>query len=126
MGCQSGAEVMRLQGISFTDALPIDSYGPGFFRIDGNVIEGPVLLGPDGLTKWGGFEDTAPVIELAQGVDVIFVGTGADTAHLPKEFRKLLEDAGLGVEAMASPAACRTYNILLSEGRRIAAALLPV
>jgi len=50
----------------------------------------------------------------------------AEIAHLPVAFRKQLEDAGLGVEAMASPAACRTYNVLLSEGRRVALALLPV
>ena len=40
--------------------------------------------------------------------------------------RSALEQAGLGVEAMASPAACRTYNVLLSEGRRVGLALLPV
>jgi uncharacterized protein len=38
----------------------------------------------------------------------------------------VLEEAGMGVEAMASPAACRTYNVLLAEGRRVALALLPV
>jgi len=37
-----------------------------------------------------------------------------------------LEQAGIGVESMASPAACRTYNVLLSEGRRVAVALIPV
>jgi len=59
-------------------------------------------------------------------VDVLFVGTGAETAHLPATLRARLEAAGLGVEAMATPPACRAYNVLLSEGRRIAAALLPV
>jgi uncharacterized protein len=59
-------------------------------------------------------------------VDVVFVGTGAQIAHLPQDFRKSLDDAGIGVESMASPAACRTYNVLLSEGRRVAVALIPV
>ena len=54
------------------------------------------------------------------------VRTGADIAHLPGPLRGTLEEAGLGVETMNSPAACRTFNILLSEGRRVAAALLPV
>ena len=40
--------------------------------------------------------------------------------------REALEEAGLGVEVMASPAACRTYNVLLSEGRRVGLALIPV
>ena len=53
-------------------------------------------------------------------------GTGAEIAHVPAGLRAALEAAGLGVEAMASPAACRTYNVLLAEGRRVGVALLPV
>jgi hypothetical protein len=52
-------------------------------------------------------------------------GHGRYRCHPPKAFREALE-AGIGVDPMASPAACRTYNVLLGEGRRIAAALLPV
>ena len=44
----------------------------------------------------------------------------------PASLRARLEEVGLGVEAMNSPAACRTYNVLLAEGRRVAVALLPV
>lgn len=117
---------MRLNEITFTDAKPVEGYGPGFFRIGGVVIEGPVVTGPIGTHTWLGFEDAQPLLELADHVDVIFVGTGADVAHLPDSLLSTLEDAGIGVEAMASPAACRTYNILLSEGRRVALALLPV
>ena len=49
-----------------------------------------------------------------------------EIAHAPPAFRVLIESAGIGVEVMNSPAACRTYNVLLGEGRRIAAALLVV
>jgi uncharacterized protein len=45
---------------------------------------------------------------------------------VPRDFRTALEDRGIGVEVMASPTACRTYNVLLGEGRRVAVALLPV
>jgi uncharacterized protein len=45
---------------------------------------------------------------------------------LPSALKEALDEAGIGVEAMNSPAACRTYNVLVSEGRRVAAALLPV
>ncbi len=117
---------MRLNEIVFTDAKPVEGYGPGFFRIGGEVVQGPVIAGPGGTMTWGGVEDTAPLLALVGKVDVIFVGTGADVAHLPEGLRSTLEDAGIGVEAMASPAACRTYNVLLSEGRRIALAMLPV
>jgi uncharacterized protein len=117
---------MRLNEISYNDALPIDGYGTGFFRIGGQKYEGAVLALPNGVTSWGGFDDTATVLSVIDTIDVLFVGTGAEIAHLPEEFRTTLEDAGIGVEAMASPAACRTYNVLLSEGRRVAVALLPV
>jgi len=117
---------MRLNEITYTDAKPIDGYGPGFFRIGGEVVQGLQVIGPDGITGWGGLADPAPVLALAGKVDVVFLGTGADVAHIPDDLRETLEEAGLGVEVMSSPAACRTYNILLSEGRRIALALLPV
>ena len=53
-------------------------------------------------------------------------GQRGEIAHIPAELRKTLEDAGLGVEVMSSPTACRTYNVVLSEGRRVGLALLPV
>jgi|TARA_R110000787_G_scaffold181302_5_gene293434 uncharacterized protein len=117
---------MRLTEITYDNAKPIDGYGPGFFRIGGKVIEGAVTVMPSGIANWGGYDDTAALLDMADKVDVIFVGTGAEIAHPPAAFRQTLEAAGLGVEAMASPAACRTYNVLLSEGRRVALALFPV
>ena len=117
---------MRLNEIEYTDALPVDGYGPGFFRIAGEVHEGPVLLAPDGVSPWNGPNDVEPLLSLSDKVDVIFVGTGADIAHLPEETRAAVDARGLGVEVMATPTAARTYNVLLSEGRRIALAMVPV
>ncbi|WP_170366352.1 Mth938-like domain-containing protein [Ruegeria arenilitoris] len=117
---------MRLNEITYTNAVPIDGYGPGFFRIGGEVYEGSVLTGAGGTGPWGGFADSESLLGLANQVDVLFIGTGADLSHIPSDLRSTLEDAGIGVEIMNSPAACRTYNVLLSEGRRIALALLPV
>jgi uncharacterized protein len=117
---------MRLNEVTFTDAVPVDGYGAGFFRIGGTVFQGPVLTGPEGPAAWGGYADTAPLLALAGQVDVLFVGTGGEIAHVPAKLRRALEEAGIGVEAMNSPAACRTYNVLLSEGRRVACALIPV
>ena len=117
---------MRLNEISYTNAAPIDGYGPGFFRIGGQVYQGGVVTGPAGTASWSGYKDDTPLLALADAVDVLFIGTGADLSHIPSDLRAALENAGLGVEIMNSPAACRTYNVLLSEGRRIALALLPV
>ncbi|MCV2868343.1 Mth938-like domain-containing protein [Defluviimonas sp. WL0002] len=117
---------MPLSEIDYGQAQPIDSYGPGFFRIAGQVLKGGVLVTRTGARLWQGYGDPAPLLALSDQVDVIFIGTGREIAHLPAAFRTRLENAGIGVEIMDSPAACRTYNVLLSEGRRIAAALLPV
>ncbi|MHC0053153.1 Mth938-like domain-containing protein [Actibacterium sp. D379-3] len=117
---------MRMNEVIYNDAVPIDGYGPGFFRVGGQVHHGAVLVSDAGAAPWGGLTDAAPLLALAGRVDVLFVGTGTETAHIPAALRETLEAAGLGVEPMASPAAARTYNVLLSEGRRIAAALLPV
>ena len=54
------------------------------------------------------------------------MGTGAEIAHIPSSFRGALEAVGIGVEIMATPQACRTYNVLLGEGRRVGVALIGV
>jgi len=107
-------------------ARPIDGYGPGFFRVGGQVLRGAVVVAPDGARGWGGLGDLAALLALGGQIDVLLLGTGRVIAHADPALRQALENAGIGVEAMDSPAAARSYNICLSEGRRIAAALLPV
>jgi len=116
---------MRLTEIDFGSAQPIEGYGPDFFRIGGAAHPAPLLIVPGQVVSWGGYDDAAALLPLAGQVDVLFIGTGREIAHLPAALRQTLENAGLAVEVMASPAACRTYNVLLSEGRRIAVALMP-
>ena len=117
---------MRMNEVSFDDSRPVDGYGPGFFRIGGEVMQGAVLLSPGGVAEWAGFDDAAAVVAKAAEVDFLLIGTGAAIAHAPPAFRQAVEAAGIGLEVMASPAACRTYNVLLAEGRRVGAAMLPV
>jgi len=116
---------MRLTEIDFGAARPIEGYGPGFFRIGGEVHPAPLVIVPGQVVRWDGFDDPGPLLQFAGQVDVLFIGTGPEIAPLPAPLRARLEAAGLGVEIMNSPAACRTYNILLSEGRRVGVALLP-
>ncbi len=117
---------MQLSEITYHDHAPISGYGAGFFRVGEMRHDGAVLVTPAAVAPWSGYDDIDSLLKLAGDVDVLFVGTGAEIAHLPAGLRDQLEEAGLGVEVMNSPSACRTYNVLLSEGRRIAAALIPV
>ncbi len=117
---------MRLNEIIFGEGRPVEGYGPGFFRVGGEVFGGNVLCWPAGAALWGGLEDVAPLLAAAGEIDVLLIGTGAEIAQIPGELRAALEGAGLGIELMATPSAARTYNVLLSEGRRIGAALLTI
>ena len=119
---------MRTYAVDFAGRLPVDGYGAGGFRVAGTVHHGPLALVPEGRVAWGGPPDFAALVERAADFDVLLVGTGAALA-VPDGFataRGLIEAAGAGVELMATPSACRTYNVLLGEGRRVAAALIPV
>lgn len=117
---------MRLTEITYGTAQAFEGYGPGFFRVGGHVLKGACLVTPWDAGPWGGLEDWETPASLAGRIDVLLLGMGAQIAHPPAAFRQALEAAGIGVDVMASPAAARTYNVLLGEGRLIAAALLPV
>ena len=72
-------------------------------------------------------ESLALVRAATPEVEVLLLGTGGDTGFLKPSIRQDIRDAaGLSVDFMDTGAACRTYNILLSEGRRVAAALIAV
>ena len=114
------------------DAQIIQSYKGGSFKVSGAVYGGAVLVSPDETVLWdvaGGFEALTigdfDVIA-AMDTDVVLLGTGAKMAFPPIELRRTLKAAGLNVEAMDTAAACRTFNVLMAEGRRVVAALIPV
>ena len=117
---------MRLNEVTYTDAMPMDGYGPGFFRIGDVPCDAPLAILPSGVTSWGGFDDAVTLLTAKGAIDVLLIGTGPEIAHIPKALRDALEAAGIGVEVMGSAQACRSYNVLLGEGRRVAVALLPV
>lgn len=117
---------MQLTDTEFPGARPVDGYGPGFFRVGGDLHHNPILTGERGTHIWGGYGDATSLTALAGQVDVLLIGTGAEIAHIPADLRRSLEGLGIGVDVMNSPAACRTYNVLAAEGRRVALAALPV
>ncbi len=121
---------MRTVEVRFPNgAVPIDAYGDAGFRIGGEVFRGSVAVFPDRITPWNGLHDLSIFTGPAADIDVLIVGMGREVVQPESGFlsqRAALEALGVGVDLMTTPSACRTYNVLLSEGRRIAAALVPV
>ena len=74
---------MQMNEMKFFEGVPVDGYGPGFFRVAGQVVQGPICLGPTGLCAWQGYDNLDPLIAFSDVVDVVFVGTGAEIAFLP-------------------------------------------
>jgi uncharacterized protein len=111
----------------------IQSYADGRFRISGELYEGAVILRSDDVEAWSvqgpvsalQEADFAPVIGMLANTDVVLLGCGDKIEFLNPELKKALKAKGLHCDVMDTGAACRTYNVLLAEGRRVVAALLP-
>ena len=110
----------------------IQSYRDGKFRIAQIEYPGPVIVFPDRTLTWNvsSFEDLslndfAGIVAAATTVEVLLLGCGPAMRLLPRVLKAELKQAGIIVEPMDTGAACRTFNVLMSEDRRVAAALLP-
>lgn len=116
------------------DAPQIDAYGDGGFRLSGAWRDGSVLILGDEPRDWAVSDAAeldlaalAPVLEAgAAEVEFVLIGMGPRNALPPRELRDGLRAAGIGLEFMDTPSAARLYNLLTSEGRRLAAALIAV
>ena len=113
--------------------LVIEAYGDGGFRVSGVRHEGSVLILPEGAKAWPvatlddiTSESLQPVLASSDTIDILFLGSGQRATMLPEGLRQAFREVGIAVEAMDTGAACRTYNVLLAEGRRVAAALIAV
>ena len=115
-------------------APSIDGYGAGGFRVAGVWREGSLLIVGDEPHDWpvARMEDLTPADfdpVLAAGLEVVefvLLGTGAKQTLPPRGIREALMAARIGLEFMSTEAAARTYNVLASEGRRVAAALIAI
>jgi uncharacterized protein len=105
----------------------IERYGPTGFRVSGVIHLGPVLVFADRTMAWEAAAMTsarlAQVVEHG-GVELLLLGLGRRMVPISAALRASLKAEGIAVEAMDTGAACRTYNLLLAEDRRVAAALL--
>jgi uncharacterized protein len=113
--------------------FPIDAYGNGGFRFADMSHRGSILVLPSGIKAWPissiaelTDEVLGPVFAEAEEIELLLLGTGADIAAIPGSFREHLREAGIGLDVMQTGAAARTYNILLAENRKVAAALIAV
>ncbi len=109
----------------------IERYGPTGFRVTGVIWRGPLLVFPDLTLPWTpinagvvDWESLTPVVEHG-GVQILLLGLGSSMAAVAGELRAKLRAAGISLEPMDTGAACRTYNVLVYEDRRVAAALIP-
>jgi uncharacterized protein len=111
-------------------ALVIRGYGAGEVQVGAHTYTSSLLVTPSGVrADWG--PDTPEAITarhlarvLEHDPELLILGTGATQVFPARRLFVELMDAGVGYEVMDTAAACRTYNILLAEGRRVVAALL--
>ncbi len=110
----------------------IETYGEMRFHISGVRYDHAVIVLPTTVLPWGpaAWDDvdmaSFEALCAADAADVLLLGCGP-RAELPsRALRNALREQGLVVEPMDTGAACRTYNVLMAEDRRVAAALLPV
>jgi len=104
-------------------------YGPGYVAINGVRYERSVIVVANRILDWkvngfDGLDATAFSALAGLPVEIVVLGTGASLRFPDASYSRILRAAGIGLEVMDTCAACRTYNILLSEDRRVAAALL--
>ncbi|HEY2753931.1 Mth938-like domain-containing protein [Phenylobacterium sp.] len=112
----------------------IDAYGDGGFRLSGEWHAGSLLIVADHAQPWPvtsladlSVESLNPVFAAGRAeVEFLLLGVGLRNAQPLRSLREALLIAGIGLEFMDTPAAAKLYNVLTSEGRRLACALIAV
>jgi uncharacterized protein len=117
------------------DRQVIEAYGSAGFRVSGVAYAGAVIVFPDKTVAWPAtamndvtVDSLAPLAARAgteEAIEILLLGCGRHMALVPPAVRVELRRVGIVIDAMDTGAACRTYDVLLTEGRRVAAALLP-
>ena len=108
------------------DAKIIQSYSDKGFRVSGQVYNQAILVKPDevSLVELEDFNALDPsVLKRLKDVEVLIIGTGEEQKFLPKDVKEQFQSKNISTETMTTGAACRTYNVLMTEGRPIGALL---
>ena len=117
----------------FPGRAPIEAYGNGGFRFAEMSHKGSILCLPSGIYGWEPRDaarltagDFGRVLAEAAGIEILLIGSGPHLRPVPRDLRAALREAGLAPDPMSTGAAVRTYNVLVAEGRAVAATLLAV
>ena len=112
------------------DRKLINSYGAGRFIISGNEYKTSVILSPSAVSEWQNLEPfmwseqlVESLLASAASSEILLVGSGEKVVPLSQLLRQHFRSKNISVDVMDTGAACRTYNVLLSEERRVIAAL---
>jgi uncharacterized protein len=132
MAVRSGPGTI-IRNAHFPGRAPIDAYGNGGFRFAEMSHRGSILCLPSGIYGWdvASFDELdgitlRRVLDEADAIDVLLVGAGDAPRRLPGPLNAILREATISADAMTTGAAVRTFNVLLAENRRVAAALIAV
>ena len=108
----------------------VTGYGEGWIAINGEKFNHSLIISSSGHRSQWSFSDPRSLDEKAfnsladMDIELVIYGSGNNLKFPPAEWLSKLTNKGIGVETMDTRAACRTYNILAAEGRKVAAALL--
>lgn len=127
------ARGIEIREAHFPGRAPIDAYGNGGFRFADMSHRGSILCLPSGIHGWN-MQDgdllivasLERVLSDASGIEFLLVGTGVEMRPIPAEVKAALRANGISSDPMSTGAAVRTFNIMLSESRAVAAALIAV
>ncbi len=111
----------------------IESYGDGGFRVSGQRYEGNIIVTPTATWTWDvdgeealSLYDFSIILDHSDEIDILLVGTGNTFQPVPLPIKQGLRDYGISTDVMDTGGACRTYNVVMSEDRLIAVALMAV
>ena len=117
---------MRLDETPYHHQLPVDGYGPGFFRVGGEIYKGGIFVHDRQVQSWAGYDKSDDLIECAKKYDLLLMGTGIELRPVPEILSAQIEASGSALECMPSPSACRTFNVLIAENRSVMLACLAI
>ena len=120
---------MKISLDNGTAGYRVTAYERGSIKINEEIIESAVILSANGYRLWEAqsvdtLTEALLIVALEENPDILLLGTGERQQFPAPQLMKPVAESGTGLEVMDTAAACRTYNVLISEDRHVVAALL--